>query len=416
MKIEIPYAQETRSFTLPEDALLGVYNPNHVEIKDEAQTIAQALANPHGGMTFEAFLQDARDIMFLVNDGTRPTPTGAVLERIYDQIKDRDVHFMVATGCHRAPTEDENRMILGPTYEAFKDRLIVHDAYKSEMVHLGVSQQGTEMDVNKRVYEADRLVVIGSVEPHYFAGYTGGRKAFLPGVAAYKTIEQNHKYALRPEAHALALKGNPVHEDMEDALANLQRDKVFSIQTVLDSERRIYGATAGDIHDSFYAAIDMAHDVFCVKIPQRADVVVSVAPYPMDVNLYQSQKAIENAKLAVKPGGIIILVSACRKGIGEDTFYKLLASHDEPQDVLDAIEGGYKLGYHKAAKIVEAAIQGSVWLVSDLEDKLAHDVFMTPQPSIQSAVDNALAQQGPNAKLLVLPEGSITVPMLSHTH
>ncbi|MEE9117060.1 MAG: nickel-dependent lactate racemase, partial [Calditrichia bacterium] len=253
---------------------------------------------------------------------------------------------------------------------------------------------------------------ISSVEPHYFAGYTGGRKSFLPGIASYKTIEQNHRYAMRNEAQPLVLEGNPVNEDMEDAIKTIKDKEIFSILAVLDRHQNIYAATAGHIYDSFHAAIEKANEVFAVKVEKKADIVVSVAPFPMDIDLYQSQKAIENGKIALKDGGIIILVSKCRDGIGDMTFFNLLASSSNAKEVLDTIDKGYKLGYHKAARIVEASLKGEIWAVTDLEDRIIKKAFMKPYPSIQEAVDAAISQKGPNTKVLFLMEGSVTVPLI----
>jgi nickel-dependent lactate racemase len=332
---------------------------------------------------------------------------------IYEQIKTCNSKFIIATGVHRVPTQEEFDFIFGKYYDVFKDRIYVHDSNKEEdMVHIGTSKNGTEMYVNRLGTEAHKIVIIGSVEPHYFGGYTGGRKSFLPGIASRKTISQNHKHALKLEAQALALEGNPVHEDMIDALKTIADKEIFSIQTVLDGERRLYGVTCGHIHDSFYAAIDKATEVFCVKIQEKADIVVSVAPYPMDIDLYQSQKALDNGKLALKEDGILIMVSKCRTGIGEPAFFELLSSSDSPQKALETIQKGYKLGYHKAAKMAEIGTWAHTWAVSDLEDKDMQAIFMKPFHDLQTALDKALAEKGTNAKVLFLMDGSITVPMV----
>ena len=181
-----------------------------------------------------------------------------------------------------------------------KSEICDHDSKKDEMSYLGESKNGTQMYLNKIVAKAKKVIVIGSVEPHYFAGYTGGRKAFLPGVAKYETIEQNHKLALSADAQALRLEGNPVHEDMIDAMKVLAHIDVFSIQTVLDSEHGVYYASAGHLNDSFYDCVKKADEVFCVNIPRKADIVISVAPYPMDVDLYQAQKGAD-AKIVILP-------------------------------------------------------------------------------------------------------------------
>jgi len=414
MDIKVPYDKNDKlGVSVPDGNVLSVVFPNKVKAQNETEILLKAIKNPINSKSFTDFLGDAKDVLFIINDGTRPTPTAKVLDMIYDQIKNKDMKFIIATGVHRAPTKEEFDFIFGKYYDVFKDRIHVHDSKREEdMVHIGTSKNGTEMYVNRLGMEAHKIVIIGSVEPHYFGGYTGGRKSFLPGIASRKTIEQNHKHALKLEAQALALKGNPVHEDMIDALKTIEDKEIFSIQTVLDGERRLYGVTCGHIHDSFYAAIDKAKEVFCVKIPEKADIVVSVAPYPMDIDLYQSQKALDNGKLALKQGGILIMVSKCRTGIGEPTFFELLSSSDSPEEALETIDKGYRLGYHKAAKMAEIGTWAEMWAVTDLDDKDMQAIFIQPFHNLQTALNKALAKKGKDAKILFLMDGSITVPMV----
>ncbi len=411
--LEIGYSQDHFPVTIDEDRIAGVYYPNEVEVGDEAETIRDALANPVNSPDFAEFLGGGGKVLVIVNDGTRPTPTAKVLDEIGEELEAVDPDYIVATGVHRAPREEELDFIFGKWKERVRDRLFIHDSRDdSVMVKLGTSRAGTEMYVNRKGVEADKIVIIGSVEPHYFAGFTGGRKAFLPGIAAFKTIEQNHQYALRPESHSLALDGNPVHDDMVDALKEVVEKPIFSIQTVLDRERKLYAVTAGHIHDSFDAAIDAANEVFCVNIPEKSDIVLSVAPYPMEIDLYQSQKCLDNGKLALNDDGILIAIMPCRTGIGEESFYNLLSGQDTPQEVLAEIDKGFKLGYHKAAKMAEIMCRAEIWAVSNLPDETLSKIFIRPMPSIQEALDEALEKK-PDAKVIFLMEGSITVPNIT---
>jgi nickel-dependent lactate racemase len=410
LRVGIPYGRETIFVRVDEQNIGEVIYPNDVKTMDEQTTLESALQNPIHSKTFEQFLRDAKDILFLVNDATRPTPTAKVLKILHPMIKNKNTRFLVATGMHRAPTEEEYEEIFGDLRHELKDRIFAHDSKKSEdMVFLGTSKNGTEMSVNKMAVEAHKIVIIGSVEPHYFAGYTGGRKSFLPGVASYKTIEQNHKLALKSSAKALSLEGNPVHEDMEDAIQIIKDKEIFAIMTVLDRHERIYAATAGDITESLKAAIDKAHRVFSVEIKEKADIVVAVAPYPMDIDLYQSQKALDNGKLALNDNGILILVSKCRMGVGSDTFVKLLSSCQTPQDTLDKIDKEFKLGYHKAAKMAEIARWAQMWAVTSLPDDLMESIFIRPFHTLQDAIDAAIAEKG-EEKILFLMNASLTVP------
>ena len=411
--VRIPYGKDTLSVVIDESNLEGVVYPNKVEINDETRTLTDAVTNPINSRTFDQFISDAKDILFIVNDATRPTPTARIIDILYEQIKDRNIKFIIATGIHREPTVEEYEQIFGRYYREFEDRIFSHDSRKDrDMVYLGKSKNNTEMLVNKLAVEAHKIVIIGSVEPHYFGGYTGGRKSFLPGIAAYRTIAQNHKLALSPKARTLALEGNPVHEDMEDAIQTITDKEIFAIMTVIDSEHRIYAATAGDIKDSFHAAIKKANEVFCVKIDRKADIVVSVASPPMDIDLYQSQKAIDNGKYALKEGGILILVSYCRDGTGPETYVKLLSSCESPREVLDKIDREYKLGYHKAGKMAETNLWAQTWAVTNIDKETMESIFIKPFNNPQQALDAALEVKGEGAKVLFLMDGGLTVPML----
>ena len=412
MRIEIPYGRENVEVYIQDENFGEMVYPNEVVVKNETDTLMDALQNPVQSKSFDDFLADARDVLFIVNDGTRPTPTAKVLDILYNKINKYDIRFIIATGVHRGPTEEELQEIFGTHLDEFRNHIFIHDAKKEEdMVSIGFSKNGTEMQVNRMGMEAHKIVIIGSVEPHYFAGYTGGRKAFLPGIASYKTIEQNHKLALKSSAQALALEGNPVHEDMEDAIQAIKDKEIFSIMTVLDREDRIYAATAGDITESLKAAIEKSHEVFSVEIKEKADIVVAVAPYPMDLDLYQSQKAIDNAKLALNPNGILILIAKCHSGVGHDTFVKLLSETHDPQDALDRIKGKYVLGYHKAAKIAEIARWATIWAVTSLDSDLMRSIFIRPFRMIQSALDAAVKEKG-REKILFMMAASMTVPRL----
>jgi nickel-dependent lactate racemase len=281
------------------------------------------------------------------------------------------------------------------------------------MIEMGSTRNGTPILLNKRIFETDRIIATGSVEPHYFAGFTGGRKAFLPGIAAYRTIQANHKQALSPAARSLALEGNPVHEDMMDALP-LITVPVFSFMTVLDKEQGVAAATAGDLMASFYRAVEIARRIFCVPVPARADIVVSAAKFPMDIDLYQSQKAIDNGAAALKDGGTLILVSSCRDGIGDETYAGLLAQASSPADALERIRAGYKLGYHKAAKIAELANRAVIEAVTELPTERLGSLFIQSAASPQEALDGAMERLRARGvalpKILILPDGCVTVP------
>ncbi|ENO11951.1 hypothetical protein MBGDC06_00695 [Thermoplasmatales archaeon SCGC AB-539-C06] len=415
MQVDIPYGKEKIKVQIPEPC--DVLVPNKVSIKDQDKLIENALESPIGFDSYDEFAENLDRLLVIVNDATRPTPTSKILGYLLPVLSSHpDVKFLVATGVHRAPTEEEYRFILVDTYEVFRRKIYAHDARKDEnMVYLGKSKNGTEMHINKLVPEYRNILVIGSVEPHYFAGYTGGRKSFLPGVASYKTIEMNHKLALSDDACSLALDGNPVNEDMVDAMNVLKDLNVFSIQTILTGDHKLYAVTAGDLIKSFDAAIEYAHQVFCVPLKQKGNIVITVAPYPMDIDLYQSQKALDNGKLALEDDGVIILVSKCRDGVGEEAFLELLGKADSPKKILDILGDEYKLGYHKAAKMAQIGIRAQMWAVTNLDAETIKKAQLKPYSDIQSAIDDAvevIKKKGKQPKTIVMPSGSLTVPLI----
>ena len=413
MKINVPYGKDgSMSAEINDDVEVSFLEANDVEIGNENENIKAAINAPINSKNFKEFLSDAGKVLVIVNDATRPTPTQKILEFIFDDLKQTDFNFIIATGAHRGPSHEEYLQIFGSFYEEINDRIIVHDArIEEDMVFLGTSTNGTPMHVNKAGVEADKIIIISSVEPHYFAGYTGGRKSFLPGIAGYKTIEQNHKLALVPEAKALALEGNPVHEDMIDAIKTVKQE-IFSIMTVLDKHHKVYATRCGHINDSFHAAIDMANEVFAAPLKEKADIVVSVVKFPQDIDLYQAQKGIDNAKLALKKDGIMILVAKCRCGIGGKAFADLLGSSDTPKAALDTIEQGYVLGYHKAAKMAEIGLWAQMWAVTDVEPDIISKLFIKPFNDLQTAINLALEEKGEDAKVLFLMDGGLTVPLV----
>jgi len=415
MRIEVPYGGSKEIVEVPDENLGEIVYQKEVKADDKVQIILDAVKKPLKSPSLQEFLKDAKDVSIIVNDATRPTPTSRIISAILPFLIGKRVRYVVATGMHRAPTEEEYQYIFGDLYPQIKNDVFAHDAKNSETVLLGKSKNGTPLKFNKMVVESDRIIVISSVEPHYFAGYTGGRKSFLPGVSAYETIEANHKLALSIKAQSLKLEGNPVAEDMEDAMKALAHKRIFSIMVVLDKNHRTCFAFAGDLHESWRKACKMADDVFVINLKNKSDIVVAVTAFPYDIDLYQSQKALDNAKYAVRDGGVIILVSACRDGVGPPNFLNLLGSAGTPKEALDKIAQGYKLGYHKAAKMAEIGLKCRMLAVTRLDPDIARKAHLTPVSTLQEAVDMSIRDLGPKSKVTFIMDAVITVPRVQGT-
>ncbi|MEA3408747.1 MAG: nickel-dependent lactate racemase [Candidatus Eisenbacteria bacterium] len=414
MRLEIPYGTGLVTVELDEANVAGVVRAAEMKSGDEHEILTQALSSPVGSAPLGDFLEGSRDAVVIVNDAKRATPTARLLELIRPELASvAELTFVIATGTHRPPTSEERARILGDAAQRPGARVVVNDARSPDgMTYLGRTARGTEVHLNRLVTDASRIVVIGSVEPHYFAGFTGGRKAFLPGVAAFETVRQNHSHALDPSSCFMALDGNPVHEDMLDALALLGDKPIFTIMTVIDDEHRVRAASAGDIHGAFLDAVVSARKMFSVDVPGRCDIVVAVARSPIDSDLYQAHKAIEGARLALKAGGILILVAECGEGLGNDAFVGQLASAASPEDVARRIGERYNLGDHKAIKLAELVTESEIWAVTGLSRETVESIFFHPCEGLQDALNAALAKRGPGARVLFLMDAGTTVPRL----
>jgi nickel-dependent lactate racemase len=411
MNYKISIDGEKSNLEIPHNPV-EIIRPKKVAVFDQEKIIRESLQNPIDSPDLQTFLQDKKNILIIVNDGSRNTPTQIVISAIYDHLKEKKFKFIIALGTHRPPTEYEYDRIFGKFYNEFKDRIFCHDSQNDEMTYFGVTTRGTPVKINSAVTKADGVIVISSVEPHYFAGFTGGRKSFLPGVAAFESIEKNHLLALLDEAKILHLDGNPVHEDMKEA-AEMITTEIFCILTVLDTNDNVFYSANGNIHSTLETASQKVIEVFAQEVNEKADIVIALNKSPLNRNLYQSQKGLENCKSILKENGIFILVSSCHDGIGNNTFYELMASCKSPDEVFQKIERDYKLGYHKAAKFVSFMQNHKLWLVSELEDDVLEKIFIRNFSSLQEAVNKAIMLRGKDAQVAIIQNAGITVPRIT---
>ena len=284
------------------------------------------------------------------------------------------------------------------------------DSDPDDYVHLGSTSIGTPVDIFRPVAEADHVICLGNIEYHYFAGYSGGAKAVMPGVSTRAAIQSNHRMMVRDEACAGRLEGNPIREDIEEAGQILGIDYILNV--VLDEHKNIVYAVAGDVVKAHRAGCAFLDRLYSKKIDKRADIVlVSQGGAPKDLNLYQTQKALDNAKHAVRDGGVVILIGSCKEGLGEKTFEAWIRDAKAPQDLINRVKTGFKLGGHKAAAIAMVLEHASVYLVSELPDDLVRSCFLIPYKDAQTALQDAFMELGPDASVLAMPYGGST---LSH--
>ncbi|MHB8842859.1 MAG: nickel-dependent lactate racemase family protein [Candidatus Aquicultor sp.] len=410
--LPIPYGNKTLSLEIPEEHWGELLAPAEVHPVSFENGLLQAIENPLGSPSLTEFLKGCRSLLVLVNDETRPTPTGRVLEFIWSEISAYPMKILVATGTHKKSSEEGCRRIFGPLWEEVKKRVLFHDCrQEGGMIFLGETSRGTRVLVNQEIMMADRLLVIGSVEPHYFAGYTGGRKGVIPGVAAFSTIVANHSLAMDLKARPLQMAGNPVHEDLEEAMHLLTIPPIFSLMLVLTPEHQLYAAYSGSMEETLIKAAQKADEVFTLSFQQKADILISVVYPPLDIDLYQSQKAIEHGKMALKEDGILILVMPCPQGPGPVDFQDLMLQTRNPEKARALLDQPYRLGHHRITRNLRFLEQGGeVWGLTDLNPLFLLQTFIRPVPSLQKALDMALAQKGKKAKVSVLLNASLCVP------
>lgn len=409
MKLDIEFGNTTQYLSIPDRNLLAVLEPQDCcPFHDTRAALDRALVD------CATLIGDAKRVLVLVNDYTRPTPNSAILAALAPALTVKDTRYLVCTGTHRPPSEDEYAAILGPEFLArHRRRITAHDCQdKSRLYFAGKTKFGTPVWLNRELLWADRVVTVNSIEPHYFAGYTGGRKGFLPGIAGYETITHNHNMVTRPGSQTFGLEGNPVHEDMVEAYRMVNRP-VFSVQVVQDRKHQLLSVRCGSVHGSFNQACNDAHRVFAVPVDAPADIVVSVLGPPYDINFYQSQRAVEFARPVLKRPSVHVTVSACRDGVGNDGFIQVFKGCSAARDILDRPPSDARLGWHKSARLAQIMEHTELFTVMGVPDETARVAFMTPFRTVQGAFDAALARLGDGARAYVIPDAGAVVPVLS---
>ncbi len=416
MKLELGIGSRTQAVEIPDACVQQVLLPNEVVrgLTGEAE-VRRALEHPIGSPRLQEIVHPGEKIAIVTSDITRPMPTSVVMPPLLDElyaagVRSEDIALVFALGSHRPHTSEEMQKLAGE--RAFQEIRCV-DSNPADFVHMGDTAAGTPVDITRIVAEADRRICLGNIEYHYFAGYSGGAKAIMPGVSTRAAIQSNHSMMIREEACAGNLTTNPLRRDIEEAADICGVD--FILNVVLDEHKQIIRAVAGDVTAAHRAGCAFLDTLYQKKIEKRADIViVSQGGVPKDLNLYQTQKALDNAKHAVRDGGVIILMGSCKEGLGEATFEQWLTGASRPQELIDRIQREFRLGGHKAAAIAMVLEHADIYLVSDLNPAFVETLFMTPFDTVQSAYDAATAKLGADASVLVMPYGGSTLPRASN--
>ena len=388
MQIKLPYGKSERVVTIDQPVQLALPE----EGQADADGVDQALKHPVDSPPLHVLARPGEPIVIVISDITRPCPSHALLPGVLHElqlagVQDEEITIMCALGTHRPHTREERNQLVSLQ---IADRIRTIDSSLLETVFVGTTERGTPVDAARAVVDAGLVIGLGNVELHYYAGYSGGAKALVPGVCSHRTIEHNHAFLTHPEAHMGNLETNPVRLDLEQGAALIGLD--FILNVIVEPQGKIQGAEAG--HPI------KAHRRLCSRLAAQRHValdapaaitLISAGGYPKDINFYQAHKALEAASLVTRPGGIIILVAECTEGFGNPVFEEWMTSYS-PDEILAHCAERFVLGGHKAAAIAKLLKRYEIYIVSDLPHTLATAIGLTPFDSVARALQAAQAE------------------------
>jgi nickel-dependent lactate racemase len=423
-RVQLLYGKTTCDVSLPEEYRIHeIHKKPSDPLPDPASAALEALQDPVEMRPLSQIARNARSVCILISDITRPTPNGVVLPHIMAElaaagISTHNVTILIATGLHRPAPEAEKRIIVGDETVLSSVRVVNHYANDdAQHVKLRATKRGTPVLIDKRFVEADVKVLIGLVEPHFMAGYSGGRKLVAPGIAHRETILTFHAppFMEDPNARNCNLEGNPLHEDQLEIVSMV--GDIFAVNVIIDEERDIVFVNAGEVIQSHLKAVAVARHICEVELPRQFNTILtSAGGFPLDKTFYQTVKGMVSPLDILKPGGNVIIVSECSEGMGSDNFLesqRWLAESD-PQSFIHRIsDPGHKpmIDQWETEKLVESLKKGEVYLFS--ESLTEADWALTcvhRARSVEQAVHDSVAQFG-DPRIAVIPEGPYVIPL-----
>ena len=417
VEIKLPYDKKTIVAKIPDENFAGLLESkaeNFHNPLSEEETVERSLDNPIGSPSLEELAKGKKDIVLISSDHTRPVPshiiTPIILRRIRSVNPDARVRILVATGFHRPSTREELINKYGQEI-VDNEEIVMHiSTNDDDMVKIGQLPSGGDCIINKIAAEADLLLAEGFIESHFFAGFSGGRKSVLPGIASYKTIMANHSgdFINSDKARTGNLDHNPIHEDMLYAARTAKL--AFIVNVVLDGEKHIIGSFAGDMVEAHKVGCEFVADLARVsKI--ESDITVSTnGGFPLDQNIYQAVKGMTAAEASNKEGGTIIMIAGCADGHGGEGFYRNLADVEDPKEFLEQAINTPRLetvpDQWTSQILARILVHHHVIFVSDLVDPaLITGMHMELATSFDEALEKALAREGKDAKVTVIRDG-----------
>ena len=416
-EFKLPHYKGHIDCTIPDELVAGVLvskTESYVPTMSEQELVRDALNNPINSLPLCELAKSKKHIVIISSDHTRPVPSHITMPILLEEIrkynKDVKITILIATGMHRPTTHEELVNKYGEKIVK-EEEIVIHNAYEdSDMTFKGILPSGGELWVNKLVDEADLLISEGFIEPHFFAGFSGGRKSVLPGIASKKTVLWNHnaKFIANKNSRAGNLEDNPIHKDM--LFAAKQVKLAFILNVVINGEKKIIKAFAGDLEQAHKHGCELVKEIAQVK-PIYSDIVITTnGGYPLDQNIYQTVKGMTAGEACVNKGGVIIICSSCADGTGGDFFYKLLADNPSAevayQKLNDVDPKDTEFDQWEAQILARILCKANVIIVSDKCDpKIITSMHIKHAYTLEEALEKARSIVGKDKKITVIPDG-----------
>ncbi|MCI5970710.1 MAG: nickel-dependent lactate racemase [Oscillospiraceae bacterium] len=416
-EILFPYGKEKLKYSFDESELSGVLVSsihNYKPEKSQTELVKDALENPVGSERLCSLAKGKKNIVIIASDHTRPVPSKVIMPAMLNEIRkgspDAKITILIATGCHRGTTKEE---LIGKFGEEIvkNENIYIHDCDETDkLVNIGTLPSGGACEINSIAIGADLLVAEGFIEPHFFAGFSGGRKSVLPGIASRKTVMANHcsEFIASPNARTGILSGNPIHKDM--LWAAKAAKLTFIVNVVLDADKNVIYAVAGDTEAAHKKGTDFLGALCGVKAVE-ADIAISTnGGYPLDQNVYQAVKGMTAAEATVKEGGVIIMLASSTDGTGGDHFYHQLADEEDISKTaalfLSRSRNETVPDQWQSQILLRILAHSSVIYISEMPDDMVEKMHMIPSHSLDDAMDKAKKIIGKNnVKIAAIPDG-----------
>lgn len=420
MKVKLAYGQGHLTVELPKDHTTVIAPGHTAGAEDEQAAVINALENPIGSKPLRQIIRPGDKVCISFTDITRATPNDRLIPWLLQHlahVQREDIILLNQLGTHRPNSRAELQRMLTP--QVVRDYRVLNHEPENPAAHVqfGSTRDGTPALINRHVAEADVRIVTGFIEPHFFAGFSGGIKGICPGTAALQTVMSNHgaQNIGDPNATFGVLDGNPLWEELRDIA--LRVGPSFVLNVTLNEEREITGVFAGDIIKAHKVGSEFVRQSAMQRVETPFDVVVTTnSGYPLDMNLYQGVKGMSAGARIIKPGGTLILAAECREGVPADSpLDKLLRSAGSPEEILAMLATSGFVRPEQWQAQIQALVQrkARVLIYSTLPEKVVRACHLTPCHDISAEVKKSLEALGPEARVAVLPQGPLTIPYLA---